>query len=175
MYSHCTYPYDAETILLTGDEDGLEFDDDMAFEAGATSSALLPPYFFADVKGLLERLDNPAALGRACVAAVAAPLPSLEDVRVVLEVRGSFIALLLDSVGNNWVLIRVWRGPLAEEILHTKDSLTSWLNIPLKCVGLRFKKKILLHLNPLCSRITPPLPNSDPVKSMPVTTRATAM
>lgn len=42
--------------------------------------------FFEHVRGLLEKLDSPAALGRACEAAVRTPLPSLEDVRKLLEV-----------------------------------------------------------------------------------------
>lgn len=46
----------------------------------------LKPRFFEDVRALFERLDSPAALGRACEAAVRAPLPSLGDVKKLLQV-----------------------------------------------------------------------------------------
>lgn len=52
------------------------------------AATTLPRQFFVDVKNLLERLDTPMALGRACAAAVSAPLPSLDDIRVLLEVLG---------------------------------------------------------------------------------------
>lgn len=50
------------------------------------SDGTLSPVFFRDVRALFEKLDSPAALGRACEAAVRTPLPSLEDVRKLLEV-----------------------------------------------------------------------------------------
>lgn len=50
------------------------------------SDGTLSPTFFEDVRGLFEKLDSPAALGRACEAAVRTPLPSLGDVRKLLEV-----------------------------------------------------------------------------------------
>lgn len=53
---------------------------------GASSDGVLSPRFSEDVRALFERLDTPAALGRACEAAVRTPLPSLEDVRELLEV-----------------------------------------------------------------------------------------
>lgn len=46
----------------------------------------LKQQFLEDVRALLERLDGPAALGRACEAAVRTPLPSLGDVRKLLQV-----------------------------------------------------------------------------------------
>ncbi|CAM9262363.1 unnamed protein product [Ectocarpus sp. 12 AP-2014] len=46
----------------------------------------LSPRFFEDARALLDRLDSPGVLGRACEAAVRAVLPSLADVRKLLEV-----------------------------------------------------------------------------------------
>lgn len=59
---------------------------DAAAAAGAASDGVLNPRFFEDAKALFAKLDSPAALGRACEAAVRTPLPSLEDVRKLLEV-----------------------------------------------------------------------------------------
>lgn len=55
-------------------------------EDGDAAKGTLSSTFFEDVRGLFQKIDSPAALGRACEAAVRAPLPSLEDVRSVLEV-----------------------------------------------------------------------------------------
>lgn len=66
---------------------GLENRPATAISISTTAATLLPRQFFFAVKDLLDRLDSPSALGRACVAAVSAPLPSLEDVRMLLEVR----------------------------------------------------------------------------------------
>lgn len=50
-------------------------------------ATMVPSEFFADVAALLERLDSADALRRACVAAVGAALPSLDNVRELLEAR----------------------------------------------------------------------------------------
>ena len=63
----------------------------------------LKPRFFEDVRALFERLDGPAALGRACEAAVRTPLPSLGDVRKLLQV-GDY-ARLVRPQGSELVLI----------------------------------------------------------------------
>lgn len=47
---------------------------------------MLSSSFFEDARALFERLGTPVALGRACEAAVRAPLPCLEDVRNLVEV-----------------------------------------------------------------------------------------
>ena len=52
----------------------------------ASDDGTLNLRFFEDVRTLFNRLDSPAALGRACEAAVRAPLPSLGDVRKLLQV-----------------------------------------------------------------------------------------
>lgn len=54
--------------------------------AAILSDGTLSPVFFEDVRGLFEKLDSPAALGRACEAAVRTPLPTLGDIRKLLEV-----------------------------------------------------------------------------------------
>lgn len=60
-----------------------------------TNDGTLRPRFFEDVRVLFERLDSPAALGRACEVAVRAPLPSLGDVRKLLQV------MMLDASPKN--------------------------------------------------------------------------
>lgn len=54
-------------------------------EIGEGTETTLPPSFFADVTGLLDRLDTAEALGRACVAATETALPSLGDIQMLLE------------------------------------------------------------------------------------------
>lgn len=56
--------------------------------AGSTygGEGALDPRFFEDARMLFDKLDDLGALGRASEAAVRAPLPTLEDVRKLLEV-----------------------------------------------------------------------------------------
>lgn len=68
----------------------------MAGERGDGSGIIseagtLSPRFFEDVRVLFDRLDSPGALGRACEAAVRAPLPCLDDARKLLEVTSDVL------------------------------------------------------------------------------------
>lgn len=77
-------------------------------EDGDTAKGTLSSTFFEDVQGLFEKIDSPAALGRACEAAVRAPLPSLEDVRSVLEVGQRAVPVIRElpertSTFSGWI------------------------------------------------------------------------
>lgn len=58
----------------------------------------LGPRFFSDVRLLFDRLDSSAALGRVSEAAVRTPLPTLEDVRNLLEVQYIVFPIIFSSV-----------------------------------------------------------------------------
>eukprot|EP00752_Nemacystus_decipiens_P005910 g5342.t1 len=74
---------------------------------GAAIDGVLSPRFFEDARSLFEKLDSPAALGRACEAAVRTPLPTLEDVRKLLERMAGVLARL-----RTFELIEGGRRPL---------------------------------------------------------------